>query len=174
MIRKAEKQGYEFREFDWNGYLEDIYDINTSKEVRTSGVMHGWYREPVKPRHHSPAELYYRKYYGAFREGRLKAYLNLVLCGDFGFFKHFIGHASDLTNGIMNGLISWTVREYLGHPHVRWLSYGSLPTRLEAGSGVDFKRHAGFEGYVTFFDLNDNRELLRFSKAMRAVCWPYR
>lgn len=148
-IRKAAKTGYEFREFLWNDHLDEIYDVNTSKEIRQGEPMKGWYAEPVPEREEAEDERRFKKYYGVFRDGRLCGYLHLVLCGDFGFFRHFLGHAEHLTNGIMNGLISWTVDEYAGHPRLRWLKYGAL---LAAGdeSMAAFRRHAGFRAYATF------------------------
>lgn len=169
MIRKAEKQGYEFKEFVWNEHLEEIYNINTSKEVRQSSPMRGWYRELVKPRYFTTEELQYRKFYGAFKDGKLYAYLHLVLCGDFGYFRHFLGHAEHLTNGIMNGLISWTVKEYCGNSQIQWLSYGIL-TQQNISMHL-FRRHAGFQEYATFLDLNDDLELIEFSRKARFIQW---
>lgn len=147
VIRKAAKSGYVYREFAWNDHLDEIYEINTSTGTRQGEPMQGWYREPVEPREESPR----RKYYGAFREDRLRGYLHLVLAGDLGFFRHFIGHADDLAHGLMNGLISWTVERYAGDPAVAWLKYGAFATGAEGMSA--FKRHAGFEPYATYLDL---------------------
>lgn len=171
MIRKAEKQGYEFKEFDWNDHLGEIFEINTSKEVRQAEPMRGWYREPVQPRHHCEEELQYRKYYGAFKNGKLYAYLHLVLCGDFAFFKHFLGHAEHLTNGIMNGLIDFAVKEYIGHPQIRWLKYGELSD--ESNSMHSFRKHAGFQGYVTLLDLGGDQELLKYSENKVRLIWRF-
>ena len=167
-IRKAEKEGYHFGEIDWNDYLDDIFKINTSKDVRSGGEMLGWYREPVKPRYHSSEEQCYKKYYGIFKDGRLWAYLHLVLCGDFGFFKYIIGHADHLKNGIMYRLVSCAVREYVGHHQIKWLSYGIFPAGSKGGT-IDFRKYARFEGYATFLDLEDDQELLKYSRRVRAI-----
>ena len=162
MIRKAEKQGYEIKKFIWNNHLDDIYNINTSKDVRSSGKMHGWYTEPVKPRNHNEEEQRYLKYYGVFKEGVLCAYLHIVLCGDYAFFKHFIGHAAHIKYGIMNALLSYAVREYVGNPQIRWFNYGTDSL---------FKKHAGFKEYATFIDLEGDQELLTYSRNVRARSW---
>jgi len=164
-IRKAERQAYEFRKFDWNNHLDEIFDINTSKEIRSAGPMHGWYTEPVKPRYHSEEEQRYRKYYGVFKDERLCAYLNLVLCGDFAFFKHCIGHADHLKHGIMNYLLSCTVQEYANHPHIEWLNYEWMSLD-RSNSETAFKKHAGFKAYATFLDLEHDQELLKYSRGM--------
>jgi hypothetical protein len=153
----------------WNDHLDEIYEINTSKEVRLGEPMRGWYREPVQPRNHSKEELQYRKYYGAFKDGKLYAYLHIVLCGDFAFFRHFIGHAQHLTYGIMNGLLSWTVREYTGNSKIRWLKYGEHST---ASSSIhSFRKHSGFQGYAILLDLDGDQELLKYSAQKVRTIW---
>lgn len=165
MIRKAEKQGYEFREFDWNKYMDEIFNINTSKEVRSSGPMHGWYIEPVKPRYLNNEEQLHCKYYGIFKNNCLCAYLTLLTCGNFAFFKHFIGHADHLKHGIMNYFLFCAVREYVRDPHIEWFNYGIMS--LEGSSGeMAFKKHAGFEAYATFLNLEHDKNLLKYSKKM--------
>ncbi len=169
MIRKAERNGYEFTEFIWNEHLDEIYDINTSKEIRHSEPMHGWYKEVVQPRYHTYEELEYRKYYGGFRDGKLYAYLHVLLCGDFAFFKHFIGHAQHLTAGIMNGLLSWAIREYIGNSQIHWFKYGELSN--EVNSMHSFRKHAGFQGYATFLDLKCDQEMFDYSAKKRKTVW---
>jgi hypothetical protein len=169
MIRKAEKNGYEFKEFVWNDYLEDIFAINTSKEIRQSEPMRDWYRKPVQPRNHTKEELQYLKYYGAFKDGKLYAYLHIVLCGDFGFFRHFIGHAQHLTYGIMDGLLSWAVRDYAGNSQIPWFKYGELSK--EPNSMHSFRKHAGFQGYATLLDLESDPEILQYSAKKFRTLW---
>ena len=168
-IRRAEKQGYKFNEFVWNDHLDEIYEINTSKEIRQFEPMRGWYREPVQPRHHSEEELRYRKYYGAFKDGKLWAYLHIVLCGDFAFFRHFLGHVQHLPDGIMYGLVSWTVGEYVGNSQIRWLNYGELSKK--PSTMHQFRKTAGFQGYATVLDLEDDQELLNYSEHKVKTLW---
>ena len=168
-IRRAEKQGYEFKEFVWNDHLNEIYEINTSKEVRQGEPMRGWYREPVQPRHHSKEELQYRKFYGAFKNGKLYAYLHIVLCGDFAFFRHFLGHAQHLPDGIMYGLVSWTVGEYIENSQIQWLKYGELSKKPRPMH--QFRKTAGFQGYATLLDLKGDQELLKYSEQEVKTIW---
>jgi hypothetical protein len=129
--------------------------------------MRGWYREPVQSRHNSKEELQYRKYYGAFKDGKLYAYFHLYICGDFAIGKHIIGHAQHLKYGIMNALISWTIRECIEDSHIRWLHYG----RFEKGSLGQFKKHAGFQMYSILLDLEADQELLQYSKHKVRTIW---
>jgi len=161
-IRKSERQSYIFQEFDWNNHLDNIYDINTSKKVRSAGLMHGWYIEPVKPIYLSLEEKTYIKYYGVFKDTVLCAYLNLIHCGNFAFFKYFIGNADHLKNGIMNYLLSRVVKEYINHSHIEWLNYGWMSHDKSNGES-SFKRHNGFKAYATFFDLDNDKDLIKYS-----------
>jgi hypothetical protein len=166
-IRVAEKQGYEFKEFVWNDHLDEIFEINTSKDVRQSEPMRGWYREPVQPRHHSKEELLYRKYYGGFKDGKLYTYFHFWVCGDYAIGKHIIGHAQHLKYGIMNGLISYAVRECIENSQIRWLYYGLW----SKGSLCTFKQHAGFQGYDILLDLGGEQELLDYSRQKVKTIW---
>jgi hypothetical protein len=129
--------------------------------------MRGWYREPVQPRHHSNAELQYRKYYGGFNDGKLYAYLHLWVCGDFAYMKHIIGHAQYLKDGIMNGLISYSVRECIGNSQIQWLQYGAWAK----GSLGAFKKHSGFYEYAILLDLEGDKELLKYAEQKVRTIW---
>lgn len=172
MIRKAAKQGYEFKEFEWDNHLDEIFEINTSKRIRSAGPMHGWYCEPANPRHHSEKERQYWKYFGVFKDDRLWAYLNLVLCGNFGFFKHFIGHAEHLKYGIMDYLLNGTVQTYAGYRCVSWLNYDwvSLDS-LKGGTIQAFKEHVGFKAYAVCLDLENDWELLAHTQKLRQIAF---
>lgn len=166
MMRRAERQ-YEFKEFVWNDHLDDIYSINTSKDVRQSVPMRGWYREPVQPRFHSKEELQYRKYLGAFKDGKLYAYLLCLVCGDIAILKHIMGHAEHLKYGIMNGLISYAVRECIANSQIRWLEYGTY----NKGSLSEFKRRTGFQQYAMLLDLESERDLFKYSQYRVKTIW---
>jgi hypothetical protein len=166
-IKLAEKEGYEFKEFVWNDHLDEIYEINTSKEIRQSLPMLGWYGKPVQPRYHSDEELKYRKYYGEFKNGKLCAYFHFWLCGDIAIGKHIMGHAQHLKYGIMNALIAGTVREYAGNPQIQWLYYGA---GLQGSLG-QFKRHIRFQEYAMLLDLRCDQELLKYSERTVKTLW---
>lgn len=168
VIRIAGRQGYEFKGFNWNDHLDEIFEINTSEEMRQSEPMRGWYRDPVQPRHHSEEELRYRKYYGAFKDGRLYAYFHFYICGEIAIGKHFIGHSQHLRWGIMNGLISHAVGECIKDSQIRWLNYGEW---WRKGSLNGFKQRAGFQGYAILLGLDGDQELLRYSEQKVRTKW---
>lgn len=160
VINKAERLGYEFKEFHWNDHLDDVFRINTSKEIRQSEPMRGWYRDPVEPRFHSAEEAPYHKYIGGFKDGTLYAYFYYWVCGKFAVGKHFIGHVDHLTNGIMNGLLSWTVKNCIERSNLKWITYGSW----QESSLGEFKKHSGFEEYAMLIDATDDPDLTGICK----------
>lgn len=167
-IRLSEKQGYEFREFIWDDHLNEIYEINTSKDFRQGEPMRGWYREHVPANHLSSEELQYRKYYGAFKNGILFAYFHFNVCGDLAVGKYFIGHAEHLKYGIMNGLISYTIRECVKNSSIQWIYLGDWQ---RIGSLNSFKRHAGCEEYAIMLNLENEQELEEYSLQKIKTRW---
>ncbi len=167
-IRVAQREGYEFREFDWDAHLDDIYEINTSKEIRQGEPMRGWYRNPVQPRRHTHDELRHKKYLGGFKDGKLYAYFHFYLCVNIAVGKHYLGHAQHLKNGIMNGLMAYTIQECIRLSNVSWIIYGDWQ---KTGSLRLFKQHLGFDGYAVLLDLSRDRELLERSRSKICCRW---
>lgn len=166
-IRKAQKCGYEYAEFSWNDHLDEIYAINTSKKVRQGEDMRGWYKDPVGPRDHSREELEYIKYFGAFLDGKLVAYLHFLICGDFIISKHVIGHADHLHNGIMNGLFSWSIDKFIEESTLRWVIYGVW---LKTSLG-EFKKHAGFKEYAVVLNFPDSLPIQDYLNHKSGMIW---
>lgn len=166
-IKKSEHYEYEFSEFNWNDHLDEIYQINTSKEVRQGAYMRGWYREPVLERDPSEEELQYYKYYGAFKGGILVAYLHFWKCGQFAVTKHVIGHADHLRYGIMNGLIAWTVQKCILQPDIRLILYGAW---LNTSLG-EFKKHAGFQEYAVILNFSEYPLIKDYLKQKSKSIW---
>jgi len=168
MIRVAQREGYEFREFDWDAHLDDIYEINTSKEIRQGEPMRGWYRNPVQPRRHTNDELKCKKYMGGFKDGILCAFFHFYLCGNIAVGKHYLGHALHLKNGIMNGLMAYTVQECIKLSNVNWIIYGDWQS---TGSLRLFKKHLGFDGYAILLDLSREHKLMEHSRSKIRCHW---
>jgi hypothetical protein len=149
MVRKAEKQGYNFALFKWDDHLDDIFEINTSMEERGGKPMTERYRSRPAPSSSDPycAEQQYR-YYGAFKD-QLYAYLVLVVCGHFGIVNTILGHGEHLRAGIMNGLLNFVVRDLASSGHVRYVNY--LTLRSGRQTLESFKRHVGFEERTAVF-----------------------
>jgi len=108
-IRKATKLGYEFAEFDFRDHVDEIYEINTSKEERQGRAMSESYtRRPAEksPFRDQTCVRHRNDYYGIFRDGRLYAYAMVRQVGEMFIFSEFIGHGDHLDNGVMS-LLTW-------------------------------------------------------------------
>jgi hypothetical protein len=150
MVRKAEKLGYSFDQFPWNERIDDIFAVNTSMSHRGGKEMTAGYKQrPSMIGSSAFCDLQQRKYYGAFKDGRLYAYLVLVVFGHFSTINTILGHGEHLKDGIMNGLIDSVVRDLVREGKVRYVNYLTLKGGRE---GLDsFKRRVGFEERETVF-----------------------
>ncbi|MFI5013588.1 MAG: hypothetical protein ACHQAY_14705 [Hyphomicrobiales bacterium] len=150
MVRKAEKLGYNFAQFPWNDRIDDIFAVNTSMSHRGGKEMTAGYRQrPPTIGSSAFCELQLRKYYGAFKDGRLYAYIVLVVFGHFATINTILGHGDHLKDGIMNGLIDFLARDLVRDGKVRYVNYLTLKGGRE---GLDsFKRRVGFEERQTIF-----------------------
>lgn len=144
MVRKAHRSGLVYRAFDRNDYLDDLFEVNTSKSERQGREMSPAYREPLKPaRPHDGCPLHSVTWLGAFRDDRLRAYVRLVGLGELGVVDAFLGHGDDLHYGVMNGLVHHMVEHVLDAGHIKAIDYLTLHSSTDTLDG--FKRRVGFE-----------------------------
>jgi predicted O-methyltransferase YrrM len=145
MIRKATRNGFEHRRFNHDEHLEGIHEINVSKPVRSGGPMTASYTEfPRATGTHVLCDQHDDRYLGAFRDGRLRAYVQLIIVNELAVFNRFIGHGDDLKDGVMNGLTAFVLEYALGCRHLRAINYLTLHSSTEAQDR--FKRSVGFVG----------------------------
>lgn len=173
MAKKAERNGFYVKPFSWSLFLPDIYEINTSKEVRSGGKMSASYRrtleemggpptvysEPVRP----SCPLIWCQEYGVFRpepghrqgelvvDERLVGYISVTRYGNFAIYGTLLGHGDYLAEGVMV-LLHLKIARWLieggSDPvaaGVRYLFYGGMQS---GGAGLfQWKRLAGFRPY---------------------------
>lgn len=154
MIRKASKRGYTFGYFDYNSFLYDIYQINTSKEVRQGKVMSQSYLEypTAIGVDQSRCDLHRYVRIGGFKDSRLLAYCAVAVLNEAAILNTIIGHADALTDGVMNGLINSVVDKFVyNSTAVKYLNY--LTMRSATKDLEAFKRRAGFQPYEVFFSV---------------------
>jgi hypothetical protein len=170
--RKAERLGYVVHEFAWAQHVPDIYDINTSKEVRSGGPMRDSYRRTIEEMGGAPkapsaptAPACVRHWdlrFGAFlpepghRQGdvvtdeRLVAYVALSRTGDVALYGMILGHGDHLANGVLvllhHEIVRWVGENQQGPTAgLRFLMYGG---RESGGASLlQWKRQAGFRPY---------------------------
>ena len=138
--KKAKSRGYIFCEIDRNNHINDIYEINTSLEDRQGRSMDASYLERVS--YYEPLKNY--RYYGILnRDGRLMAYCNLGICGDFAIFNQLLAHRSN--DGIMNLLMLEAVSQFINDSTVKYIMYD---TYFGANAGLkEFKTTIGCSPY---------------------------
>jgi hypothetical protein len=99
--RRARARGYRVVEIDRNHYIDDIHHINTSVEVRQGQTMDESY---LTKQLHYVADRNYR-YFGTLdATGRLVAYGEVGLWGNFASFNRVIGVRNN--DGIMHLMVS--------------------------------------------------------------------
>jgi hypothetical protein len=151
MVRKAKKRGYVYHGFDYNNHLQDMYEINTSKPERQGKPMTDAYTTYPTPIHSEFQGCHMHKYFrvGGFKNGKMYVYCAVAVVNELAIINTILGHADALTDGIMNGLISYLVqacRVIYGAKYLNYLSMESSGESLQA-----FKRSVGFESYQVHF-----------------------
>lgn len=169
--RKADRQGYVCKQFVWKNFLPDIVEINTSKEVRSGGVMRRPYRRTVEqlgglPRKYVPLKdpacpVHCTYCWGVFerrpgyRQGdvstdeKLLAYIKVKRQGSLGIYTSILGHGDYLQFGIMYRLhyavMQWLAENLDGRLRgLRYLMYGALES---GNTGLQqWKRRGLFQG----------------------------
>ena len=153
-VRRGIKLGYEFAPFEFDDYLDDVYEINTSKDERQGRPMTQSYRERPAAWGRSPEQPCRRHRngcFGVFRDGKLYAYTYVPQCGEMMLFSMILGHGDHMEDGLMNLLVYEAVkwhRERAGAAYAVYFLHDSGTTGLQF-----FKRKMGFAGYAVRWEL---------------------
>lgn len=144
--KRARARGYVFAEIERNRHIDEIHAINTSIENRQGRPMDKNYQE--KQAHFE--RLAHFRYYGILSpEGKLMAYANLGIYGNFGAFSQLIGHRNN--DGIMHLLVVEIVCQLIEQGKVDYLMYDTF---FGAQPGMQqFKRILGFKPYRAKYSL---------------------
>jgi hypothetical protein len=138
--KKARAKGYTVIEIDRNDFIDDIYEINTSIDVRQGRPMDVSYREKTTS-YRSEANY---KYYGVLNAaGKLVAYGELGFYGNFAAFNRVIGLRNN--DGIMHLMVSEIICQLIEAGGFQYLMYD---TYFGASPGLKtFKKMLGFQPY---------------------------
>jgi hypothetical protein len=145
MNKKAEKNGIACKVFDWNEYLDAIYEINTSSLVRQGREMDSAYKIYPKKIEYPNESDYSIVYIGAFLENKLVGYIELYIYGNFVMTNRILGHKEYLKFGVMNLMIKKCV-EYSMENSIDYINYLTMENR-ENNSLSAFKYRVGFREY---------------------------
>jgi hypothetical protein len=147
MIRKAEKSGYVPGNFIWNDCLDDIYAINTSSKTRQGRQMDKNYRDYPKPIDEVDTREYKLKHIGVFRNGKVMAYIELAIYGNFATTRRILGNMEDLKFGVMNLLFKEVVNYGITDNAFRVLNYLTMENQ-KTNSLSAFKYRVGFREFT--------------------------
>ena len=156
LIRKAEKNGFVCKQINYDDYLDEILEINTSKTTRQGGEMTSDYTHVEK--RDAILSLVDAKVYnfGCFSEtGKLVAYYTFEKITNFYHVAKGIGHSDYLKYGIMNALFAYSVSQLsTGNGKVKYVIYGTCTEKAEAI--FRFKRNVGCK--VNHLMIKGNKE----------------
>lgn len=137
--RRARARGYTVAEIDRNDYIDDIHRINTSQRMRQGRPMDPAYADRTD--HYVAVDSF--RYYGVLdADGKLVAYCDLGVYGDFAATDRLLGVNSD---GVMYLLLADIACRLIDEHRYNYLMYD---TYLGALPGLrEFKRKLGFAPY---------------------------
>jgi len=145
MNKKAQKSGIECRVFDWNDYLDDIYEINTSSSVRQGREMDSAYQQYPKRIDTNPQGDFKIVHIGGFKEEKLVGYIELYIYGNFAMTNRILGHKEYLRFGIMN-LMFKEAAAYAIQSGLEYINYLTMENRKNNSLSA-FKYRVGFREY---------------------------
>lgn len=155
--RRAARLGYSCQKIDPNDYLNDIYEINTSKDLRQGRPMKEQYLKrptPSSPLPDYPCPKHRLVRYGVLFEEQLVAYAWVYQVGEMCLFSTLLGHANHLDEGVMYYMIVEVLRDFIATSGTRYAMYNLH----ESGTpGLKyFKEKMGFRPFDVQWRLNDS------------------
>ena len=143
--RKALKRSYQFLEIDRNNYIDDIYEINTSAEIRQGRKMSESYLKKIEK---YTNESNYR-YFGVIdKNGKLVSYCNIGFYGEFSLISTLLGHKNYLNDGIMYLMLIEFIRLMFDEYKNKGYRFIMYDTFFGASEGLKkFKQKIGFNSY---------------------------
>lgn len=140
VARRARKRGYHLVEIDRNQFIDDIHSINSSMKIRQGRPMAASYA--TRPTHYTDLEHY--RYYGVLdANGKLAAYCEVGLYGNFALFSRLLGYRNN--DGIMHLMLTEIISQLIDEKVVRFIMYDMF---FGASEGLrHFKTMLGFRPY---------------------------
>lgn len=144
--KKANRNDFTFRLFNFNDHLPEIRQIVASAEVRQGKMpdrlLQGDIKENQNPPSTAPGHDY--PFYGVFdSDGTLRAYAGCFLCGEICMIETIYGHDDFQKLGVVPFLIIEIARTLIEqYPEVSHYAYGTYYGASE--SLQRFKRKFGF------------------------------
>ena len=147
MIKKALKNNIECNLFDWNGELNNIFEINRSSLIRQGREMDNSYKEYPKKIDYFEDGDFKIVHIGAYDliNQKLIGYIELYVYGNFAMTNRILGHKQYLKFGVMNLMIKKCV-EYAMENRIEYINYLTMQNRKNNSLSA-FKNRVGFREY---------------------------
>ncbi len=143
--RKALKRGYKFLEIDRDDYTDDIYDINTSSEIRQGQKMSSKYMQKTENYHDEPNYKYFGVVDG---DGVLRSYCCIGFYGEFVLVSTLLGHKRYLNDGVMYLMLMELTKLIFQNFVSKGYKYIMYDTFFGALDGLKkFKEKLGYKPY---------------------------
>ncbi len=127
-VKKANRNGYEFKRIDYNSFLEDIGEIRQSTDQRQGQLSEDFLKGDVSrcENPESNTSMHDYPYFGVVQDGKLYAYMGVLIAGELAIVEHIYGHAGYQNDGVVPKMIVDTAGYLMEHhPSVKWYGYGS-------------------------------------------------
>jgi len=148
-IKKAKRQGYEFKRINYNDYLDDISAIHGSTAVRQGAMDPEFLTQKLKPIHNPESldECHDYPYFGVIKDGTVVAYAGCLVAGEMLLLATIFGHDKYKSDGIVPFLIASIAEyKYNNYPHVKYYVYDKYYGASD--SLRSFKRKFRFEPHT--------------------------
>ncbi len=127
--KKALRNGYQFRQINFNEHLDEIWNIRRSTTVRQGKMPDSFINEKPKPVSDPKPEtkIHSYSYFGIFNDqNMLVAYAGCIQAGELLMILHIYGHSKHQNFGIIPMLFISLVEHTLNsYPYVRFIGYGT-------------------------------------------------
>ena len=176
---KAKREGFFCELFEWSNFIPDIFEINTSKEMRSGGKMREAYFRTIDelggiPKEYKPIKsiacsLHHTYNWGIFKNingykqgnlttnKKLLGYIKFKRNGNLATYTSILGHGDYLKFGIMYELhysiISWVyMQNFEFEEKIDFILYGSIDS---GNKGLkDWKKRCLFNGTKLIMSIN--------------------
>jgi len=145
MIKKAKKNGYCVKMFDFNEFKDDVYKINISTKIRQGRLMDASYRAYPQDLLYNSTDGFQNETIGVYKEDNLVAYCELHSYENIVIINRLLGHKMHLPAGIMNLLI-YEIFNLTKLNKKDFLIYRSMLNNKK-NTLASFKKRVGFENY---------------------------
>ena len=151
LVNRANNNGFLCSLFTMQNHIEDIVEINHSKQIRQGRKMKNSYLQTVEefgglpnklvPYKNPDCHLHYSQFYGVFcriqgyKQGslivnkKLVGYVNLLRYGEIILYNRILGHGHYLNDGIMyllnHAVLQWIIEIEANHKeNLKCIMYG--------------------------------------------------